>query len=195
MRRFGCYNAVTIETCRGTKDCKHETRNAFSRWRRPAFLPQLLDRKSAVLDSMSGAGDRFARSCSAREPRPLEPAARAGRTTSNIVRAWPSAPAPPRLPRPLRLGGGDRRATRYQGTISRAARECVLSDGNAIRAKVGVQGRAVVGPAGAPPTDRGADPLCGGGGRRAAQDGVLAPLPASVQHDRGQRGVLLRRRR
>lgn len=38
---------------------------------------------------------------------------------------------------------------RYQGTITQTARECALSGGN-IAAKVGVQGRVIVGPAGAP---------------------------------------------
>jgi hypothetical protein len=38
---------------------------------------------------------------------------------------------------------------RYQGTITDTARECHLSGGT-INAKVGVQGRVIVGPAGAP---------------------------------------------
>lgn len=38
---------------------------------------------------------------------------------------------------------------RYQGTITRTARECAVSGGNVL-AKVGVQGRIIVGPAGAP---------------------------------------------
>jgi hypothetical protein len=40
---------------------------------------------------------------------------------------------------------------RYQGTITDTARECHLSGGT-ISAKVGVQGRVIVGPAGAPPS-------------------------------------------
>ena len=40
---------------------------------------------------------------------------------------------------------------RYQGTITRTARDCNLSNGQII-ARIGVQGRVIVGPAGAPPT-------------------------------------------
>jgi len=38
---------------------------------------------------------------------------------------------------------------RYQGTITRTARDCTLS-GNQITARLGIQGRVIVGPAGAP---------------------------------------------
>ncbi len=38
---------------------------------------------------------------------------------------------------------------RYQATISRMARSCTLSDGQ-IKAKIGIQGRVIAGPAGAP---------------------------------------------
>lgn len=40
---------------------------------------------------------------------------------------------------------------RYQGTITRTARDCNLSNGQ-ITARIGIQGRIIVGPAGAPPT-------------------------------------------
>jgi hypothetical protein len=40
---------------------------------------------------------------------------------------------------------------RYQGTITRTARDCNLSNGQII-ARIGIQGRVIVGPAGAPPT-------------------------------------------
>jgi hypothetical protein len=40
---------------------------------------------------------------------------------------------------------------RYQGTISSTARECAISGGN-VMAKVGIQGRIIAGPAGAPPS-------------------------------------------
>lgn len=40
---------------------------------------------------------------------------------------------------------------RYQGTITRTARDCNLSNGK-ITARIGIQGRVIVGPAGAPPT-------------------------------------------
>ena len=40
---------------------------------------------------------------------------------------------------------------RYQGTITRTARDCNLSNGQII-ARIGIQGRIIVGPAGAPPT-------------------------------------------
>lgn len=40
---------------------------------------------------------------------------------------------------------------RYQGTITRTARDCTLSNGQ-ITARIGIQGRVIVGPAGAPPT-------------------------------------------
>jgi hypothetical protein len=40
---------------------------------------------------------------------------------------------------------------RFQATITRTARECALNGGD-ITARVGIQGRIIVGPAGAPPT-------------------------------------------
>ncbi|WP_200941194.1 hypothetical protein [Afipia sp. Root123D2] len=40
---------------------------------------------------------------------------------------------------------------RYQASVVRTARDCTLS-GNEVRARVGIQGRVIVGPAGAPPT-------------------------------------------
>lgn len=40
---------------------------------------------------------------------------------------------------------------RYQGTITRTARDCTLSGGE-VHARLGIQGRVIVGPAGAPPT-------------------------------------------
>ena len=40
---------------------------------------------------------------------------------------------------------------RYQGSITRTARDCNLSNGQ-ITARIGIQGRVIVGPAGAPPT-------------------------------------------
>ncbi len=40
---------------------------------------------------------------------------------------------------------------RYQGTITRTARDCMLSGGQ-VTARIGIQGRVIVGPAGAPPT-------------------------------------------
>jgi hypothetical protein len=42
-------------------------------------------------------------------------------------------------------------ATRYQGTITRTARECVLQSGVTMAVKIGIQGRVIAGPAGAPP--------------------------------------------
>jgi len=46
---------------------------------------------------------------------------------------------------------GDKAAMslKYQGTFSRAARECAVVDGNRVM-KIGVQGRVIVGPAGGP---------------------------------------------
>jgi len=40
---------------------------------------------------------------------------------------------------------------RYQATIVRTARDCTLNDGQ-VTARIGIQGRVIVGPAGAPPT-------------------------------------------
>ncbi|MGX9426026.1 MULTISPECIES: hypothetical protein [Bradyrhizobium] len=40
---------------------------------------------------------------------------------------------------------------RFQATITRTARECALNGGD-ITARIGIQGRIIVGPAGAPPT-------------------------------------------
>lgn len=45
--------------------------------------------------------------------------------------------------------GGTPGDLRYQGTITRTARECILVNGN-VQAKLGIQGRIIVGPAGAP---------------------------------------------
>jgi hypothetical protein len=44
----------------------------------------------------------------------------------------------------------DNSEVRYQGTISRNARDCTLFGGQ-VNARVGIQGRIIVGPAGAPP--------------------------------------------
>jgi hypothetical protein len=44
----------------------------------------------------------------------------------------------------------DNNELRYQGTISRNARDCTLFGGQ-VNARVGIQGRIIVGPAGAPP--------------------------------------------
>jgi len=40
---------------------------------------------------------------------------------------------------------------RYQGTITRTARDCTLRDGQ-VHARLGIEGRVIVGPAGAPPS-------------------------------------------
>ena len=45
----------------------------------------------------------------------------------------------------------DNNEVRYQGTISRNARDCTVFGGQ-VNARVGIQGRIIVGPAGAPPT-------------------------------------------
>lgn len=42
-------------------------------------------------------------------------------------------------------------AVRYQGSITRTARECLLQGGVTMAVKVGIQGRVISGPAGAPP--------------------------------------------
>jgi hypothetical protein len=42
-------------------------------------------------------------------------------------------------------------AMRYQGTITRTARECVLQGGTMMAIKIGIQGRVIAGPAGSPP--------------------------------------------
>jgi hypothetical protein len=44
----------------------------------------------------------------------------------------------------------DNNEVRYQGTITRNARDCTLFGGQ-VNARVGIQGRIIVGPAGAPP--------------------------------------------
>ncbi len=41
---------------------------------------------------------------------------------------------------------------RYQATIVRTARDCTLGDDGQVRARIGIQGRVIVGPAGAPPS-------------------------------------------
>lgn len=45
----------------------------------------------------------------------------------------------------------DNNDVRYQGTITRNARDCTLFGGQ-VNARVGIQGRIIVGPAGAPPS-------------------------------------------
>jgi hypothetical protein len=45
----------------------------------------------------------------------------------------------------------DNNEVRYQGTITRNARDCTLFGGQ-VNARVGIQGRIIVGPAGAPPS-------------------------------------------
>jgi hypothetical protein len=45
----------------------------------------------------------------------------------------------------------DNNEVRYQGTITRNARDCTLFGGQ-VNARIGIQGRIIVGPAGSPPT-------------------------------------------
>lgn len=46
----------------------------------------------------------------------------------------------------------DNNDLRYQGTIVRNARDCTVVGGGQVNARVGIQGRVIVGPAGAPPS-------------------------------------------
>jgi hypothetical protein len=106
---------------------------------------------SAVLDSVSGVGDRFTQLFGS----DTQAATGTGAPEQDNEQYCP--------PVSIRDGTATLTAaaqasttgisgTRYQGTITRTARECVLRDGNVIAAKVGIQGRVIVGPAGAPPT-------------------------------------------
>lgn len=108
---------------------------------------------SAILDSVSSAGDRFTQLFGSNTQAPGESARhdeetelfcpdvaiRDGTATLTSTAGGPGAPA-------------DVGALRYQGTITRTARECVLSNGVTMNVKVGIQGRIIAGPAGAPPT-------------------------------------------
>lgn len=107
---------------------------------------------SAILDSVSSAGDRFTTLFGSNTQAPGEAASheeselycpdvaiRDGTATLTSTASGPGA-----------AGGAS--ALRYQGTITRTARECVLSSGVTMNVKVGIQGRVISGPAGAPPT-------------------------------------------
>jgi hypothetical protein len=107
---------------------------------------------SAILDSVSSAGDRFTQLFGSNTQAPGEAAShedtelycpdvaiRDGTATLTSSVGGPGAPAGPG-------------ALRYQGTITRTARECVLSNGVTMNVKIGIQGRVIAGPAGAPPT-------------------------------------------
>jgi hypothetical protein len=104
---------------------------------------------SAVLDSVSSVGDRFSQLFGSNS-QPVNTSApqedselycpdvlvREGTATLSSAVNGMSGPS----------------AIRYQGTIARTARECVLSNGNTLNVKIGIQGRMITGPAGAPPT-------------------------------------------
>lgn len=107
---------------------------------------------SAILDSVSSAGDRFTQLFGSNTQAPGEAASqedselycpdvaiRDGTGTLSSTTGGPGAPS----------GVG---TIRYQGSITRTARECVLSGGTTMNVKIGIQGRIIAGLAGAPPT-------------------------------------------
>ena len=84
---------------------------------------------------------------------------------------------------------------RFQVTITRTARECSYNAGE-ITARIGIQGRVIAGPAGAPSSCRHPDPGGGGAVRRAGKDHRHQGLPDLGVDDRGrQRAVHAGRRR
>src|SRR5262249_26304757 len=146
--RFGCYNPVTKETCRGAGIPIMKLRNVFA-LTAAGLLAASCSTGSAVLQSVSSAGDRFSElfgsNTQAATATPEEnneqycPSVSGREGTATLTAA-------------AQVSSTGISGTRYQGTIIRTARECTLRDGNTITAKVGIQGRIIVGPAGAPPT-------------------------------------------
>ena len=65
---------------------------------------------------------------------------------------------------------------RFQATITRTARECDYNGGE-ITARIGIQGRVIAGPAGAPSDRRDPAARRGGAGRRAGKDDRHQSLP------------------
>ncbi len=104
---------------------------------------------SAILDSVSSAGDRFSTLFGSNSQAPGEAANQESDLYCPDVQirdgtATLTANAPG--------GSAGAGAIRYQGTITRTARECVLSNGTTLNVKIGIQGRVIAGPAGAPPS-------------------------------------------
>lgn len=97
--------------------------------------PSLSDRFGQVFGSKSQAVGEAAPAAEADEPTCPGVGIRFGASTLPV--GLPGKPAT----------GTD---LRYQATILRTARDCVLSGGE-VKARVGIQGRVIVGPAGAPP--------------------------------------------
>ncbi len=101
-----------------------------------ASSPSIGDRFSQLFGSRSQEVGSPAPPSAPDEPTCPSVAVRGGASTFQV--GLPGKPA----------SGAD---LRYQGTISRTARDCTLSAGQ-VTARIGIQGRVIVGPAGAPPT-------------------------------------------
>lgn len=101
-----------------------------------ASSPSLGDRFGSIFGSKSQAVGEGAPPQAADEPTCPQVSIRFGASTLAV--GLPGKPA----------SGSD---LRYQASIVRTARDCTLVAGQ-IKARVGIQGRVVVGPAGAPPT-------------------------------------------
>ncbi len=98
--------------------------------------PSLGDRFGQIFGSKSQAVGEVAPSPAADEPTCPSVAIRFGASTLAV--GLPGKEA----------SGSD---LRYQASIVRTARDCTLTGGQ-IKARVGIQGRVIIGPAGAPPT-------------------------------------------
>ena len=98
--------------------------------------PSIGDRFGQLFGSKSQAVGEAAPEPQANEPTCPQVAIRFG--TSTLAVGLPGKPA----------SGTD---LRYQASVIRTARDCVLAGGQ-VKARVGIQGRVIVGPAGAPPS-------------------------------------------
>lgn len=106
---------------------------------------------SAILETVSSANDRFSQLFGGNSQAPGEAAGHEDTELYCPDVAIREGTATLTASAPV-AGASGAVATRYQGTIMRTARECVLSGGTTLNVKVGIQGRIISGPAGAPPT-------------------------------------------
>ena len=123
----------------------------LSVWRRrSAPLLSWQGCSGSSLPSLSGSlPSWFSRSEQFGDAGPGVGAGRQGRWKT-IVRRSISGPAPARWRSPAKPKEATANDLRYQLTFIELARQCFVDGGN-VRMRVGVQGRAIVGPAGAPP--------------------------------------------
>ena len=103
---------------------------------------------SSIGNATSAVGDRFSQlfGSNSQQPGEAPPAAQEGELTCPSVSIRPGASTFAVAAPGKQAAGND---LRYQATITRTARDCNLNAGQ-ITVRIGIQGRVIVGPAGAP---------------------------------------------